>query len=135
MMLYQSQKKTTALPASIPETPALPDQDNGTAIVPTNFDEYVDKLETWEQNLLQTAGNTRNTNDITSRIIDSEKTYMVSDGGMINGYGSYGWIIANDEELTEEEAKLKGPKNLCRAFEPKDMECWLHLDTYSMRSR
>jgi hypothetical protein len=85
--------------ANIPESTACIDQDERTEI-PTTFDDSINQLETWERNLLQTTGKTRDTTDVTTRIIESNKTYMVSDGGMINGYGSYGWIIANDDELT-----------------------------------
>jgi hypothetical protein len=68
--------------------------------IPTTFEDYVGNLDHWERTLLRTTGNTKDTNDVTNRIIESEKTYMVSDGGMVNGYGSYGWIIANDDKLT-----------------------------------
>jgi hypothetical protein len=48
------------------------------------FEDYVDTLEDWERNLLRTTGNVRDTEDVTDRINTSEKSYMVSDGGMIN---------------------------------------------------
>ena len=83
----------------IPEAHELPDPHVDQQI-PTTFEDNIGNLDHWERNLLQTTGNTRDTNDVTNRIIESEKTYMVSDGGMVNGYGSYGWIIANDDELT-----------------------------------
>jgi hypothetical protein len=41
---------------------------------------------------------------------------MVSDGGMINGYSSYGWIIADDEELTRGRGEAKGAKELMQSF-------------------
>ena len=84
--------------------------------VPTTFEDYVDKLDTWERNLLQTTGNVRDTKDVTERIVSSEKTYMVSDGGMINGYGSYGWIIANDDELTRGRGEAEGAEELMQSF-------------------
>jgi hypothetical protein len=83
---------------------------------PTTFEEYADQLEKWEQNLLQTTGNVRDTLDITDRIKDSEKTYMVSHGGMINGYGSYRWIIANDTKITKGRREAKGAKELIQSF-------------------
>ena len=41
---------------------------------------------------------------------------MVSDGGMINGYGSFGWIIANHEELTRGRGEAEGAKELMQSF-------------------
>jgi hypothetical protein len=41
---------------------------------------------------------------------------MVSDSGMINGYGSYGWIIANDEELTRGRGEAEGAKEHMQSF-------------------
>ena len=98
--------------ASIPESTACFGQQDETGL-PTTFDDYVDNLETWERNLLKTTGNTRDTNDVTTRIIESDKTYMVSDGGMINGYRSYSWII---EELTRGRGEAKGAKELMQSF-------------------
>jgi hypothetical protein len=66
--------------------------------------------------LLQTTGNVRDTLDITGWNTNSEKTYMVSDGGMINGYGSYGWIIANDTEITKGRGEAEGAKELMQSF-------------------
>jgi hypothetical protein len=83
----------------IPEAYEFPDP-NIDQPIPTTFEDYIGNLDHWERNLLRTTGNTRDTNDVTNRIIESEKTYMVSDGGMVNAYGSYGWIIANDDKLT-----------------------------------
>jgi hypothetical protein len=83
----------------IPEEHKLPNP-NVDHQIPSTFDVYIGNLDHWERNLLRTTGNTRDTNDVTYRIIESEKTYMVSDGGMVNGYGSYRWLIANDDELT-----------------------------------
>jgi hypothetical protein len=65
---------------------------------------------------LQKTGNIRDAHDVTTRIIESEKTYMVSDGGMINKYGSYGWIIANDEELTRGSGEAEGAEELMQSF-------------------
>jgi hypothetical protein len=101
--------------ASIPETNSSPTETRRIE-EPTTFEEYVDKLEKWERKLLQTTGNVRDTMDITERIINSENTYMVSDGGMINGYGSYGWIIANDTEITKERGEAEGAKELMQSF-------------------
>jgi hypothetical protein len=70
--------------------------------------EDIDQLDNWERNLLRTTGNVRDTEEITTIIIESgKKTYMVSNGGMVNGYCSYGWIIANENEITNgiEEAE------------------------------
>jgi hypothetical protein len=53
---------------------------------PDTFDDYyIDQLEDWERNLFRTTGNVRDTKEITTRIITSDKTYMVSEGGMANG--------------------------------------------------
>jgi hypothetical protein len=51
------------------------------------FEDYIDRLDDWERNLLRTIGNVRDTIDVTTRIKSSAKTYMVSDGGLINGHG------------------------------------------------
>jgi hypothetical protein len=75
--------------AGIPQTNSSPTEIGGIK-EPTTLEEYVDKLDKWEWKLLQTTGNVRDTLDITARITNSEQTYMVSNGGMINGYGSYG---------------------------------------------
>jgi hypothetical protein len=100
---------------SIPEKPVCLDQEQVTEKTST-FEEYIDRLGTWERNLLQKTGNTRDAHDVTARITESEKTYMVSDRGMINGYSSYGWIIANDEELTRGSGKAKGAEELMQSF-------------------
>jgi hypothetical protein len=83
---------------------------------PNTFEDYIDQLEDWERNLLRTTGNVRDTKDITTRIITSDKTYMVSDGGMANGYGSYGWIIANEDEITKGSGEAEGAKELMQSF-------------------
>jgi hypothetical protein len=88
----------------------------------TTFDEYVDQLDDWERNLLRTTGKVRDTSEITSRIISSDKTYMVSDGGMINRYGSYGWIIANDNEIAKGRGKAEGAQYLMQSFRAKGHE-------------
>jgi hypothetical protein len=41
---------------------------------------------------------------------------MVSDGGMVNGYGSYGWIIANKNEITKGRGEAEGARNLMQSF-------------------
>jgi hypothetical protein len=41
---------------------------------------------------------------------------MVSDGGMVNGYGSYGWIIANDDKLTRGRGEAEGAEELMQSF-------------------
>jgi hypothetical protein len=41
---------------------------------------------------------------------------MVSDGGMVNGYGSYGWIIANADELTRGRGEAEGAGELMQSF-------------------
>ena len=41
---------------------------------------------------------------------------MVSDGGMVNGYGSYGWIIANDDEITKARGEAEGAQYLMQSF-------------------
>jgi hypothetical protein len=55
---------------------------------PDTFEDYIDQLDDWERNLLRTTENVRDTEDITTRILEGGNTYMVSDGGMGNGYGS-----------------------------------------------
>jgi hypothetical protein len=74
-------------------------------VEPDTLKDYIDQLDNWERKLLRTTGNVSNTEEKTTRIIKSEKTYMVSDGGMVNGYGSYGWIIANEQEITKGRGK------------------------------
>jgi hypothetical protein len=64
-------------------------------------------VEASERNLLQTTGNIRDTAD---------NTYIVSNGGMINGYGSYGWIIANDDEITKGRGEAEGAQYLMQSF-------------------
>jgi hypothetical protein len=59
-------------------------------------------------------------NDVTNRIIESEQTYMVSDGGMVNGYGSYGWIIANDDKLTRGQGEAEGAEELMQSFRAEE---------------
>jgi hypothetical protein len=54
--------------------------------------------------------------DITTRIIESEKTYMVSDEGMIKGYGSYGWIMANKVEVAKARGEAEGAIDLMQSF-------------------
>jgi hypothetical protein len=41
---------------------------------------------------------------------------MVSDGGMVNGYGSYGWIIANEQEIIKGRGEAEGAKFLMQSF-------------------
>jgi hypothetical protein len=41
---------------------------------------------------------------------------MVSDGGMVNGYRSYGWIIANEQEITKGRGEAEGARNLMQSF-------------------
>jgi hypothetical protein len=104
---------------------------------PSTFDEYVDQLDDWERNLLRTTGNIRDTAEITSQIILSDKTYMVSDGGMINGYGSYGWIIANDDEITKGRGEAEGAQHLMQSFRAEGygmlaaLRYLLHAFTYT----
>jgi hypothetical protein len=84
---------------------------------PDTFKDYIDQLDNWEKNLLRTTGNVRNTEEITTRIIESVKTYMVSDGEMVNGYESYGWIIANEQEITKGRGEAEGARNLMQSFQ------------------
>ena len=76
----------------------------------------MDTLEDWERNLLRTPGNVRDTRDVTDRINMNKKTYMVSDGGMVNGYGSYGWIIANNSDIQIGRGEAEGARNLMQSF-------------------
>ena len=114
MMQDWSQKQTTALPLYKKVQHA---STNTEALDYPQHLMIMFQLKTWERNLLQTTGNTRATNDVTTRIIESDKTYMVSDGGMINGYGSYGWIIANDNELTRGRSETDWAKELMQSFQ------------------
>jgi hypothetical protein len=41
---------------------------------------------------------------------------MVSNGGMINGYGSYAWSIANDDELTRGRGEAVEAKEIMQSF-------------------
>jgi hypothetical protein len=84
---------------------------------PVTFEDYADRLEDWEKNLLRTTGNVRNTEEVTTRIIESDNTYMVSNGGMVNGYGSYGWIIADEHEITKGRGEAEGAKFLMQSFQ------------------
>jgi hypothetical protein len=63
---------------------------------------------------------------------------MVSDGGMINGYGSYDWIIANDKELTRgRREEAEGAEELMQSFQAKGygmlaaLRYILHAFTYT----
>jgi hypothetical protein len=68
---------------------------------PESFSKYIDSLQEWERQLLRTTGNTRDVETTVKSILQSDTTYMVSDGGLINGYGSFGWIIATEIELAK----------------------------------
>jgi hypothetical protein len=85
-------------------------------VEPAIFEDYIDQLNDWERNLLRTTGNVRDTEEIKTRIIDSDKTYMVSGGDMVNGYGLYGWIIANEQKITKGRGEAEGAKNLMQNF-------------------
>jgi hypothetical protein len=91
-----SQVPLTALPVShneyrVTKQPVKSYQDTPTTTEPDSFTKYIDSLQDWERNLLRKTGNTRNVEDMVQTIIQSETTYMVSDGGLVNGYGSFGW--------------------------------------------
>jgi hypothetical protein len=79
-------------------------------VEPATFKDYIDQLDDWERNLLKRTGNVQDTADITTRITESKKTYMVSDGGMVNRYGLYGWIIANENEISKGKGEAEEPK-------------------------
>jgi hypothetical protein len=66
--------------------------------------------------MLRKTGNTRNVEDMVQSIIQSDATYMVSDGRLVNGYGSFGWIIANESELIKGRGKAEGFQELMQSF-------------------
>ena len=41
---------------------------------------------------------------------------MVLDKGMINGYGLFGWIIANDNKIQQGQGEAEGSRNLMQSF-------------------
>jgi hypothetical protein len=71
------------------------------------FSKYIDSLQEWERQLLRKTRNTRNVETTVQSIIQSDTTYMVSDGGLGNGYESFGWIIATEKELTNESGEAE----------------------------
>jgi hypothetical protein len=65
---------------------------------------------------------------------------MVSDSGMINGYGPYGWIITNDNELTRGRGEAEGAEGAEELMESFRAEAYgmlvavryiLHVFTYT----
>ena len=60
---------------------------------------------------------------------------MIFDGGMINGYGSYGWIIANMKSLGKGETE--GARDLTQSFQAEGygmlatLQYILHAFTYT----
>jgi hypothetical protein len=103
----------------IPKEITYDDKEHSKCTAPKTFEEHVDTLEDWERNLLRTTGNVRNTEDVCHQINTSNKTYMVSDGGMVNGYGSYGWIIANDSDIQKGRGEAEGSRNLMQSYQAK----------------
>jgi hypothetical protein len=116
-----SQVPITALPVSqneyrVTKQPVKSYQDAPAITEPDSFNKYIDSLQDWERNLLRKTGNTRNVEDMVQSIIQSDTTYMVSNGGLVNGYGSFGWIIANKTELIKGRGEAEGFQELMQSF-------------------
>jgi hypothetical protein len=103
----------------VTKQPAKSQQDTPEISELDSFNKYIESLQDWERNLLRKIGNTRNVDDMVQSIIQSDTAYMVSDGGLVNGYGSFGWIIANETELIKGRGKAEGLQDLMQSFRAK----------------
>jgi hypothetical protein len=82
---------------------------------PTTFLEYIARLDPWEAKLLKTNNKTKIQKLIQS-ITTQEKIDIVSDGGEKNGYGSFGWVIAGEEEYARGRGEAEGAQHLMQSF-------------------
>ena len=73
------------------------------------------RSHTGPRKLLQKI-NTTNYEKLKTTILDLGRIYAVSDGGMAEGYGSFGWTIACEHELMTGRGEAEGPRVLIQSF-------------------
>ena len=83
---------------------------------PTTFQEYIDHLDPWEQNLAKHTPDHEDHHLITSQLNNDSKIIIVSDGGMADGYGSYGWTIAVNNTQILGRGEAQGHRDLMQSF-------------------
>jgi hypothetical protein len=49
-------------------------------------------------------------------ILTMEKIYVVSDGGVAHGFGSFGWIIKGEQEYARGRGEAEGAIEIMQSF-------------------
>ena len=86
-----------------------------TTITPTTFAEYTEQLDPWDRHLLQ-DNQALDYQLITDHIDTVARIQIVSDGGMSNGYGSFGWAFGIDHEAILGRGEAQGQRALMQSF-------------------
>ena len=102
----------------------------------TTFKQYISYLEPWDRHLLQ-DNQTIDHTTLTDNIPTESMCTIVSDGGMADGYGSFGWAISIDHNTLLGRGEAQGQRDLMQSFRAEGygmlsaLRFLLHACTYS----
>eukprot|EP00957_Ditylum_brightwellii_P045033 3416336-Ditylum_brightwellii.AAC.1 len=83
---------------------------NNTARPNTTFDTYEKTLQKWEQELMQDVNYVLDKEDLHNLLEENTPTYLVTDGGVKDSIGYYGWVIVTVMEIVcEAKGHAPGP--------------------------
>eukprot|EP00957_Ditylum_brightwellii_P101511 7735646-Ditylum_brightwellii.AAC.1 len=90
-MLFKSWISSTAMRVSLSTIPCqwMPPPEKP-ATVPTTFIEYAEQLSEWERNLISVCDPQQDEEDICEVLQEEITIFLVSDGGVKNGFGYFG---------------------------------------------
>ena len=71
----------------------------------TTFNNYKKTLQKWEQELMQEVNHVLDKEDLRRLLEENTPIYLVTDGGVKDNIGYYGWVIATVIEIV---CKVKG---------------------------
>eukprot|EP00957_Ditylum_brightwellii_P045169 3424734-Ditylum_brightwellii.AAC.1 len=75
---------------------------------PDNFQDYINALPEWEQQLFLYWKRITNHEDLKTQIVLGKMLYYVTDGGADNSIGYFGWVIATDTRIiTKDMTRLR----------------------------
>ena len=81
----------------------------------TTFTEQIEALDPWEAKMLNKADNQHHRR-LAQALLTKEKIYIVSNGGQLNSYGSFGWIIEGNQEYARGNGEAEGAREIMQLF-------------------
>ena len=105
----------TTTTRSTAATSTTPTNINTNDTTDTTFSTYVKSLDPWEYHLFSEAPLHHHMSISTAITTDNNIT-IVSDGGMKNGYGSFGWIMETNTGTITGRGEAQGARELMQSF-------------------